>query len=75
MTSGSPLITMSIPLRDGRELRLRCKGDTCALEQWSTYPHGHAMMAGGFDLDAQDLRLLLHTARCALWALERREAA
>jgi hypothetical protein len=35
------------------------------------YPDGHEMMAGGFTLEAQDLRLAIHALRTCLWALER----
>jgi hypothetical protein len=62
----------SIPTPGG-ELRLRTEGTTCELQSWSTYPDGHAMMAGGLRLDAQTLRLAIHALRCALHSVERAE--
>jgi hypothetical protein len=58
----------------GGELRVRTDGTTCEMQTWSTYPDGHAMMAGGLPLDAPTLRLAIHTLRLALHAVERAEA-
>ena len=65
-------MTAAIPTTGG-ELRIRTDGATCELQTWSTYPDGHAMMAGGLRLDPETLRLALHALRCALHAVEREE--
>jgi hypothetical protein len=63
----------SIPTVGG-EFRIRTEGTMCELQSWSTYPDGHAMMAGGLRLNAQTLRLAIHTLRLALHTVERAEA-
>jgi len=57
----------------GGEFRVSTAGATCELQAWTTYPDGHAMMAGGLRLDAQTLRLVLHTLRLALHDVEHAE--
>ena len=64
-------LDFTVPLADGRELRLLSDGERCELQSWSRYPGGHAMMGGGFRMDAQDLRVLLHAVKYMIWDCER----
>lgn len=59
-----------VPLRSG-ELRLRQDGAAISVEAWTKYSDGHAMMAGGLRLDAQELRILLHAVKRMVWRCER----
>lgn len=63
----------SIPVRGG-ELRLLRSGPQVALEMWGVHPGDRALMRGGFVLDAQDLRVLLHGLKHVIWGLDREEA-